>query len=102
MKPYTTPTNRLYPTMQVTDCLVPDSWLVREAGPLPMGQTEASASTVVHYYAPRSRPARWWSCEADGGFGSLGSFGVRLNANGTTRQHCAHVRAVRLRRLQRD
>ena len=91
MKPYTTPTSRRYPTLQVTDCPVPGSWLVRESGPLPMGQTEASASTVVHYYAPRSRPTRWWSCEKCGGF-----------VGGSTRPDCEHVRAVRLRRLKRD
>ena len=78
---YSTPASRLYPTMQVTPCPIPRSWFVREPGPLPMGQTEASASTVVHHY-PRSERGGWWSCE------ECGPSIMNL-------QHCRHVRAVR-------
>ena len=73
----------LYPTLVVTDCPVPGTWLVREPGPIPLGQTEASASTAVHHY-PRGEFGGWWSCEDCG------------SSRGTTRTDCQHVRAVRI------
>lgn len=74
--------SRLYPTLVANRCPVPGTWLVRERGPLPLGQTESSASTVVHHH-PRGELGGWWNCED-------------CDTNrGTTRPDCPHVQAVR-------
>jgi hypothetical protein len=82
---------------RVERCQVPDVWMVREEGRLPIGQTESSASCIVHLYPSLShkyasdtdhRPDRWsmegqpawWNCERDFNRGTI---------------RCAHVRAVK-------
>jgi hypothetical protein len=61
--------------MQVTQSS-PTVWLVREAGPLPMGQSETSGVAVYSH--------SWgWKCEEHGSM---------IN---TTKSECEHVAAVK-------
>jgi len=63
--------------MTVVRCLVPGSYLVRDDGAIPFGQTEASYSVVVHRYD------YGWVCERCG------------FRQGATLQECRHVEAAR-------
>lgn len=65
--------------MVVVTCPIKSTYLVRASGPLPMGQTEASASVAVFRYS------FGLVCQVDGA------------AHSTSRDDCLHVRAVRER-----